>query len=81
MTTQVGSAVAKYGTYTRLGVADHGMGFGSLDRSAAWDSLGRHSTISGINNLTANRQCQALSSFTNTELNLTLKLKVAIVNE
>jgi len=51
MTTQVGSAVAKYGTYTKLGVADHGTGFGSLDRSAAWDSLGRHSTISGINRL------------------------------
>ena len=47
MTTQVGSAVAKYGAYGRLGVADQGTMFGSLDRSAAWDSLGRHSTISG----------------------------------
>ena len=47
MTTQVGSAVAKYGAYSRLGVTDHGAAFGSLDRSAAWDSLGRHSTISG----------------------------------
>ena len=45
MTTQVGSAVARYGAYSRLGVVDHGRG--SLDRSAAWDSLGRHSTTSG----------------------------------
>jgi len=45
MTTQVGSAVARYGAYSRLGAVDHGCG--SLDRSAAWDSLGRHSTISG----------------------------------
>ena len=43
MTTHVGSAVAQYGTFRRLGLADHG----SLDRSTAWDSLGRHSTVSG----------------------------------
>jgi len=48
MTTQVGSAVAKYGTYGRLGATDHGAALGSMDRSAAWDSLGRHSTISGM---------------------------------
>ena len=48
MTTQVGSAVAKYGTYGRLGAMDHGAALGSMDRSAAWDSLGRHSTISGM---------------------------------
>jgi len=47
MTTQVGSAVARYGAYTRLGAVDHAGAYGSLDRSAAWDSLGRHSTISG----------------------------------
>ena len=54
MTTQVGSAVAKYGAYGRLGMADQGGLFGSMDRSAAWDSLGRHSTISG----TIQQQCQ-----------------------
>ena len=45
MTTQVGSAVARYGAYSRLGAMDQS----SLGRSAAaaWDSLGRHSTVSG----------------------------------
>jgi len=47
MTTQVGSAVAMYGAYSRLGAVDHGAGLESLDRYTTWDSLGRHSTISG----------------------------------